>query len=73
MAELIEGFESPFGLELLSTVHWAAVEHPTATEEEIIAYTYAWGLHKKQFSKRQIRLALQVLREKGWLKSEVTV
>ena len=73
VAELIEGFESPFGLELLSTVHWAAVEHPTATKEEIIAYTYAWGLHKKQFSKRQIRLALQVLREKGWLKSEVTV
>ena len=73
VAQLIEGFESPFGLELLSTVHWVAMEHPTATEEEIIADTYAWGLHKKQFSKRQIRLALQVLREKDWLEVEVTV
>ena len=71
VAQLIEGFESPFGLELLSTVHRVAVEHPSATKEEIIADTYAWGLHKKQFSKRQIGLALQVLREKDWLESEV--
>ena len=71
VAQLIEGFESPFGLELLSTVHWVAVEHPAATEQEVVADTYRWGLHKKQFSKRQIGLALQVLKDKGWLESEV--
>ena len=66
VAELIEGFESSFGLELLSTVHWVVAEHPSATLEEVVGYTYAWGPRKRQFSERQIRLAVQVLGEKGW-------
>ena len=53
VAQLIEGFESSFGLELLSTVHWVAVERPTATKEEVDA----WGVNKRQFSKRQIGIA----------------
>ena len=67
VSQLVEGFETSFGLELLTTVHWVATEHPSATEEEVIAHTYGWNLRKRQFSERQIRLALQVLREKGWL------
>ena len=67
VSDLVEGFESSFGLELLTTVHWVAAEHPSATDEEVIAHTYGWDLRKRQFSERQIRLALQVLREKGWL------
>ena len=67
VSKLVEGFESSFGLELLATVHWVAAGHPSAKEEQVIANTYAWGLHKRQFSERQIRLALQVLKEKGWL------
>ena len=67
VAQLIEGFESPFGLELLSTVHWVANGDPSSTDEKVIAGTYAWGIHKKQFSERQIRLALQILRQRGWL------
>ena len=69
VSDLVEGFESSFGLELLSTVHWVAAEHQHGTDEEIIAYTYAWSPNKRQFSKRQIKLALQVLREKSWLDS----
>ena len=64
---LVDGFESPFGLELLTTVHWVATEHPNASEEEIIDHTYRWGARKRQFSKRQIRLAHGVLKEQGWL------
>ncbi len=67
VSDLVEGFESSFGLELLTTVHWVATEHSSATDEEVIAHTYGWDLRKRQFSERQIRLALQVLREKGWL------
>ena len=74
VAQLIEGFESPFGLELLSTVHWVA-EGPSTTAgvnvAKVIAGTYAWGLHKKQFSERQIRLALEVLVVKEWLSRSV--
>lgn len=67
VAQLVDGFESSFGLELLATVHWVAASQPQPTEKEIIATTYAWGPQKRQFSERQIRLALRVLRDKGWL------
>ena len=67
VVELVEGFESSFGLELLATVHWVASEHPSRTDDEIVAHTYAWGYRKRQFSKRQIHLALQTLREDDWL------
>ena len=69
VSELVEGFESSFGLELLATVHWVATEHPLATRDEVIDLTYAWHHRKQRFSKRQIRLAIQVLRDKGWLES----
>ncbi len=66
-ARLVEGFESPFGLELLATVHWIATrEHPDS-EEDLIARTYAWAERKRQFSEHQIRLARRVLAERGWL------
>lgn len=67
VAELVEGFESSFGLELLATVHWVASENPESTDDEVVSGTYAWGARKRQFSDRQIRLALAVLRDRGWL------
>ena len=69
VADLVDGFESPFGLELLSTVHWVATENPTATEEEIVELTYAWDPRKRQFSPRQIGIALRTLSEQGWIPS----
>ena len=67
VSALVDGFESSFGLELLATVHWVAAEHPSETSDGIIEYTYAWGRHKRQFSERQIKLALQRLKKMGWL------
>ena len=68
VSELVDGFESPFGLELLATVHWVAVDKAGALDlEEVTEQTYAWNDRKKQFSRRQIELALGVLSEKGWL------
>ena len=69
VSELVEGFESSFGLELLATVHWVSSRNPSSTAEEVIARTYAWGKRKRQFSERQIRLARQVLGEQGWLEN----
>ena len=68
VSELVAGFESPFGLELLSTVHWVANERSSTTESQVIADTYAWGIRKKQFSRRQVLLALRLLREKNWVR-----
>ena len=67
VARLVDGFESSFGLELLATVHWVAAKQPDANHEQIMEYTYAWGYRKRMFSERQIRLALSILREQGWL------
>ena len=70
VSDLVDGFESPFGLELLSTVHWTA-EHDAESHNprEIIKNTYSWSERKKQFSPHQIELALRVLTAKGWLSS----
>jgi O-acetyl-ADP-ribose deacetylase (regulator of RNase III) len=67
VARLVEGFESPFGLELLATVHWIMTREPPASDDDLIARTYAWAERKRQFSERQIRLARRVLGERGWL------
>ena len=69
MYELVEGFESSFGLELLSTVHWVATEHQHSTDDRVIEYIYAWSPNKRKFLERQIKLALKLLRDKGWLKA----
>lgn len=67
VSSLVEGFESPFGLELLATVHWLCKhEHFTSTEE-VIQATHAWSNRKGQFTPRQIELALGVLNRQHWL------
>ena len=65
VTELIEGFETPFGVELLATVHWMMDEHPNATEAEIVYHTHGWSDRKRQFSERQIGLAFKTLRNNG--------
>jgi len=71
VADLVEGFETPFGLELLSTVHWVATRNAASSADDVIAGTYAWNERKRQFSPRQILLALQVLSAKGWIGSGI--
>jgi O-acetyl-ADP-ribose deacetylase (regulator of RNase III) len=68
VARLVEGFESPFGLELLSTVHWVMKHEAVCTPDEVVARTYAWNPRKRQFSPRQIGIAVNVLSQKGWVK-----
>ena len=68
VSDLIEGFESPFGMELLSTVHWVATKENATTKERVVERVHQWDERKKQFTSRQIELAYNVLSEKGWLK-----
>ena len=67
VVDLVEGFETPFGLELLSTVHWVANRDPTRNKDTVASAVYSWSDRKRQFSPRQIGLALDVLSKKGWL------
>ncbi len=65
---LVDGFESPFGLELLATVHWIVLrDKSVANVDDVVARTYAWNPRKMQFTRRQIGLALNVLAVKGWI------
>jgi O-acetyl-ADP-ribose deacetylase (regulator of RNase III) len=68
VGRLVEGFETPFGLELLATVHWVARHESAAkTSAEVVERTYAWNDRKRQFTPRQIGIALNVLAKQGWL------
>jgi O-acetyl-ADP-ribose deacetylase (regulator of RNase III) len=67
VAELVEGFETPFGLELLSTVHWVMSRDAATSSEDVVRAVYGWSDRKKQFTHRQIGLAAEVLTRKGWL------
>jgi O-acetyl-ADP-ribose deacetylase (regulator of RNase III) len=71
VSELVEGFESPFGLELLSTVHWVAKDGATRSTDRVVERVYAWSERKRQFSPRQIGLAIEVLSHKGWIEYSV--
>ena len=67
VVDLVEGFETPFGMELLSTVHWVATREGASTVEQAIAKTHAWNPRKQMFEPAQIRIAWNMLQQKGWL------
>ncbi len=69
VGQLVEGFETTFGLELLATVHWVMTESGARTLEKIKDATYAWNPRKRQFSPLQIELAADRLRTQGWIAS----
>lgn len=69
VAKLVEGFETPFGLELLSSVHWVASRENVRSTEDAVSQVYAWNERKKRFSPRQIGIAFETLRAKGWLQA----
>jgi O-acetyl-ADP-ribose deacetylase (regulator of RNase III) len=73
VADLVKGFETPFGLELLSTVHWVATREGAETQEKAIAATFEWSERKRRFSHQQITLAWNVLHDKGWLSAKPAV
>ncbi|MGO9742929.1 MAG: macro domain-containing protein [Roseiarcus sp.] len=67
VGELVEGYETPFGLELLATVHWVATRENATDPDAAAAKVYAWNDRKKRFTRGQIAIAFETLREKGWL------
>ena len=67
VGKLVEGFETPFGLELLATVHWVATRENAASADDAVTKVYAWNDRKRRFTPRQIGIAFDILRENGWL------
>jgi O-acetyl-ADP-ribose deacetylase (regulator of RNase III) len=52
--KLIEGYEDPFGLELLSSLHWVIVNTPGAADDIEIAIQalHGWSARKRRMFKR---------------------
>jgi len=67
----VDGFETPFGLELLATVHWLVKNENAASVEKAVEKIYNWNERKKQFSKRQIEIALDTLIKNSWINLEI--
>jgi len=67
VARLIEGFESPFGMELLGTVHWVAKHGKSADFEAVVTGVHAWSARKRsQMKDGHILAAWNRLCEQSW-------
>ncbi|TVQ32120.1 MAG: Appr-1-p processing protein [Phycisphaeraceae bacterium] len=70
VAELIENFESPFGMELLSSTHWIAKYglsgDPARTLQEAFDQLRNWNSHKaRQFNIEHVEMAWERLETRG--------
>jgi O-acetyl-ADP-ribose deacetylase (regulator of RNase III) len=63
-AQVIEGFETPYGLELLSTVHWAGRALDSCDVADLCSYVQAWTARKGQlFTESHVARALARLKQ----------
>jgi hypothetical protein len=66
------GFETPYGIEMLATLHWVAKEDPEAAIncDKAIQKVREWSDRKqKLFQINHLQIAWHHLQEQGWLGS----
>jgi O-acetyl-ADP-ribose deacetylase (regulator of RNase III) len=68
VTQLVNGFETPFGLELLSTVHWVVARDGVQSLGKVAQAVHSWSPGKWQFTDTQIELASERLQAEGWLR-----
>lgn len=69
VAKLIQGFEDPYGMELLSSVHWMMAHDSTARTDTAaaIAAVHRWSPRKRRLLKAEhLQKAWQRLKEQNW-------
>jgi len=70
VSRLIEGFETPYGMELLASVHWLAVHQtpPASSADAAASGMAAWNARKqKMFQPAHINVAWERLAEEKWI------
>jgi hypothetical protein len=69
IVKLVTDFASPYGVELLATVHWTATrETPGADPAALTAAVRAWSLRKERlFTEHHVSVAADRLRSLSWL------
>ena len=68
VGELIEGFETPYGMELLSSVHWVLKDDSNVrAASDAVAAVHSWNDRKRRmFSPAHIQVAWSQLAAMGW-------
>jgi O-acetyl-ADP-ribose deacetylase (regulator of RNase III) len=70
VGSLIEGFQSPYGMELLASVHWVAEKEHAENKEQALKKIQDWNLRKKQIMlEPHVNSAWEKLKQKGWIRS----
>lgn len=69
VVQLIDGFQTPYGMELLSSLHWLAKYDGVAVNEDSAKQSlHAWNPRKRKlFKTEHVRIAWTHLRENGWM------
>jgi O-acetyl-ADP-ribose deacetylase (regulator of RNase III) len=64
VTDLIAGFETPFGMELLATVHWVASEDGACNSREALKCIGEWSPRKRElFTERHVDIAWDILQQ----------
>ena len=68
VVDLIQGFESPYGMELLATVHWLATKDNAKDIEDVVKKVGEWSPRKAEIiQEKHIKIAYNLLAQKKWL------
>jgi O-acetyl-ADP-ribose deacetylase (regulator of RNase III) len=68
VARLIDGFETPYGLELLATTHWVATREDAGNPSAAADLVRDWSQRKgRLFTDEHVLVAWRRLDEGGWL------
>ncbi|MEX0725734.1 MAG: macro domain-containing protein [Planctomycetaceae bacterium] len=73
VAKLIEGFETPYGMELLSTVDWVRRQESARTVKEAIKLIHSWSERKGRIPNEHIQLAWEALHARSRSKDQTAL
>lgn len=74
VAALIDGFETPYGLELLATAHWVATRERVEDAAGVAARVRAWSARKQSlYTDHHVAVAWDRLESHGWLHGQGTL
>jgi hypothetical protein len=73
---LIDGYETPYGLELLSTVHWVVMHDRVAeghtNANPVVEAVHTWNEHKRRtFTPQRIVGAWERLKSEAWFEPSI--
>lgn len=70
VAELIMGFENPYGMEMLATIHWVVTQEDNQASNDVnqaIKLVYSWNERKRKlFKENHLKKAWERLAQQNW-------